>query len=224
MYERYIKRLLDFFLALLTLLILFPLLLILTCVGAVVMRGNPFFVQVRPGKDEKLFRLLKFRSMTNRKSANGELLPDEERLTKYGRLLRLTSADELPELINILIGDMAIVGPRPQLVRDMVFMTPLQRQRHSVRPGLTGLAQVSGRNALRWDKKLKIDLDYIHNISFMGDLKIIWTTARLVLLGEEAEEATDVVEDFGDFLLENGSVSEEEYRQKQAEAKELLRV
>jgi lipopolysaccharide/colanic/teichoic acid biosynthesis glycosyltransferase len=141
MYQKFWKRFLDFSLSLVALVVLSPVLLVLTVVGAVIMRGNPFFTQIRPGKDEKLFRLVKFRSMSNLRDRDGNLLPDEKRLTPYGKFIRATSLDELPELVNILVGDMSIVGPRPQLVRDMVFMTPRQRRRHSVRQGLTGLAQ-----------------------------------------------------------------------------------
>lgn len=151
MYAKFWKRVLDFALSLLALTVLAPVLLVLTVLGAVIMKGNPFFTQIRPGKDEKLFRLIKFRSMTCAKDSSGRLLPDEKRLAAYGRFLRASSLDELPELLNILKGDMSIVGPRPQLVRDMVFMTPEQRKRHTVRQGLTGLAQVSGRNGITWE-------------------------------------------------------------------------
>ena len=158
MYRRFFKRIFDLVLALCGLLVLSPILLILAIIGAIKMGGNPFFVQPRPGKDEKIFNLLKFRTMSNAKDKNGKLLPDEMRLNGYGKFLRSTSLDELPELLNILMGDMAIVGPRPQLVRDMVFMTKEQRQRHSVRQGLTGLAQISGRNGISWEAKLSYDL------------------------------------------------------------------
>ena len=168
MYAEFFKRLIDFMLSLIALIVLSPVLLILIIVGAIAMRGNPFFVQPRPGKkdkngQEKIFKLLKFRTMDNRKDKDGNLLPDEVRLNKYGQVLRSTSFDELPELINILIGDMSIVGPRPQLVRDMVFMTAEQRRRHDVRPGLTGYAQVNGRNNITWEQKFEYDLQYIDN-------------------------------------------------------------
>ena len=148
------------------------------------MKGNPFFTQLRPGKidkktgSEKIFRLIKFRTMTCEKDKNGNLLPDDKRLTKYGKFLRSTSLDELPELINILKGDMAVIGPRPQLVRDMVFMTERQRMRHRVRPGLSGLAQISGRNAINWENKLEYDVEYIQKITFLGDWKIIFFTIK----------------------------------------------
>ena len=180
MYVKCWKRLLDLLLSLGALMALSPILLVLTILGAVKMKGNPFFTQLRPGKDEKIFRMVKFRSMTCETDENGNLLPDEVRLTKYGQLLRSTSLDELPELFNILTGDMSIVGPRPQLIRDMVFMTPEQRKRHSVRPGLTGLAQANGRNAMSWEKKFEYDLEYIRKITFLGDMKIILQTALKV--------------------------------------------
>lgn len=224
MYEHYIKRCLDFFLALVALVALSPLLLVLTLVSAIKLKGNPFFLQIRPGKDERLFKMIKFRSMTNERDKNGELLPDEQRLTPYGHALRATSADELPELVNILLGQMSFVGPRPQLVRDMVFMTPEERRRHTVRPGLTGLAQVSGRNALRWENKLALDLEYTSEISFRTDVKLLLRTARIILFGGEASNETEVTADYGDYLLQQGKITEAEYRQKREQAKELLEV
>lgn len=189
------------------------------------MGGNPFFTQQRPGKDEKIFKLIKFRTMDNRKDKNGNLLPDDVRLNKYGRLLRSTSLDELPELINILKGDMAIVGPRPQLVRDMVFMTDEQRKRHSVRQGLTGLAQVSGRNAIKWEDKLEYDLKYIEKITLFGDIKIILKTVVNVFKRDGiTEEGMATAADLGDYLLSEKRVSREEYDKKQNEARKLLRV
>lgn len=166
LYRQFFKRFYDFVLSLIAIVVLSPLLLILTIVGAIAMRGNPFFTQLRPGKkdkngNEKIFRLIKFRTMSNKKDADGNLLPDAQRLNKYGAFLRKSSLDELGELVNILKGDMSIVGPRPQLVRDMVFMTTEQRMRHSVRPGLTGLAQVSGRNNITWEQKFEYDLQYL---------------------------------------------------------------
>ena len=224
MYAKFFKRVIDFILALLALIFLSWLLLILTFLGAIKMKGNPFFTQPRPGKGEKIFRLIKFRTMTNERDENGKLLPDEQRINAYGRFLRGSSLDELPELINILIGDMAIIGPRPQLVRDMVFMTEDQRRRHTVRPGLSGLAQVSGRNALKWENKLAIDLQYIENISFLTDCKIILTTLKLVLGGAESPTETAVTSDYGDYLLDKGLIDKDLYDRKQQEAKELLGV
>jgi lipopolysaccharide/colanic/teichoic acid biosynthesis glycosyltransferase len=224
MYAKCFKRVIDFTLALGALLVLLLPLLILTVLGAVKMKGNPFFTQPRPGKGERVFRLIKFRTMTNEKGSDGKLLPDEQRITGYGRFLRATSLDELPELLNILIGDMAIIGPRPQLVRDMVFMTPEQRRRHEVRPGLSGLAQISGRNALKWENKLALDLEYIKNISFKEDLRIVLTTLKVVLGRTETTEEIAVTSDFGDYLLEKGLVDPQTYEEKQREAKELLGV
>ncbi len=223
MYAKFFKRIMDFLLSLAALVVLSPVLLVLVFVGAIVMQGNPFFTQIRPGKDEKLFKLIKFRSMTNKKDENGNLLPDEKRLTGYGRFLRSTSLDELPELINILKGDMSIVGPRPQLVRDMVFMSDEQRKRHTVRQGLTGLAQINGRNNMTWEQKLEYDLEYIENITFWGDVKIILKTFKKVFVRDGiSAEGMDTAEDLGDYLLRKGIVDKEDYNNKQASAKELL--
>ena len=231
MYEKCLKRLFDFAAALIALLILLPILLAFLLIGAIVMGGNPIFVQPRPGRKgkdgkEKIFYLLKLRSMSNRRDENGELLPDAERLGRYGNFLRSTSIDELPNLINILIGDMALVGPRPQLVRDMTFMTPDQRRRHDVRPGLTGLAQVNGRNNITWGQKLTYDLMYIDaGITFLGDLKILFRTVGKVLKrSETVREGTASDVDFGDWLLVNGTIDKTQYEEKQAEARKLLGV
>ena len=230
MYSKFFKRLFDFLLSLIAISILSPILVILIIIGAIAMKGNPFFTQLRPGKkdkngNEKIFRLVKFRTMSNAKDKDGNLLPDEVRLNRYGKFLRSTSLDELPELFNILVGHMAIVGPRPQLVRDMVFMTDEQRRRHTVRPGLTGLAQVSGRNNITWEQKFEYDLQYIKKITFVGDVKIIFATALKVLKREDTvREGTASDIDFGDYLLEKGEVEKDYYDNKQEEAKELLRV
>ena len=181
MYAKYIKRILDFVLSLMALIVLSPLLVILIILGAVFMRGNPFFTQARPGKNEKIFKLIKFRTMDNRRDKDGKLLPDDVRLNKYGRILRSTSLDELPELINILIGDMSIVGPRPLLVKYLPRYNEEQRHRHDVRPGLTGYAQAHGRNAVTWEEKFKMDVWYTRNISFITDVKVIIDTIKVVL-------------------------------------------
>lgn len=187
LYERFFKRPLDFMLALTALIILSPVLLILTIVGAAAMKGNPFFVQKRPGRidkktgQEKIFSLIKFRTMSNAKDKEGNLLPDKDRLNGYGRFLRSTSLDELPELVNIIKGDMAIVGPRPLLVEYLSYYTEEERKRHTVRPGLTGLAQVNGRNSGSWEDTFKHDLDYISDISFVRDIKILLLTIGKVL-------------------------------------------
>lgn len=226
MYEKFLKRVLDFTLALVALTVLSPLMLILIVVGSLVMKGNPFFVQPRPGKNERIFNLIKFRSMTQEKDKNGNLLPDKDRLTKYGKFLRVTSLDELPEFINILVGDMSFVGPRPQLVRDMVFMTPEQRRRHSVMPGLTGLAQVNGRNAILWERKFHYDLEYVDSgITFAKDTKIVFKTiVKVFKRADIVREGTVSDVDFGDYLLDKGEVTEEEYNLRQQEAKQLLGV
>jgi sugar transferases involved in lipopolysaccharide synthesis len=181
MYAKYIKRILDFVLSLMALIVLSPLLVILIILGAVFMRGNPFFTQARPGKNEKIFKLIKFRTMDNRKDKDGKLLPDDVRLNKYGRILRSASLDELPELINILIGNMSIVGPRPLLVKYLPRYNEEQRHRHDVRPGLTGYAQAHGRNAVTWEEKFKMDVWYTRNISFITDVKVIIDTVKVVL-------------------------------------------
>lgn len=180
-YEKYIKRLLDFTLSLCALIVLSPILLILTVIGAITMQGNPFFTQERPGKDEKIFKLVKFRTMSNAKDKDGNLLPDDIRLNKYGRILRSTSLDELPELWNILKGDMSIVGPRPLLVEYLPRYNKRQARRHEVRPGLTGYAQVNGRNSISWEDRFELDVHYVDNIYFVGDINIILNTVTAVL-------------------------------------------
>lgn len=180
MYARFWKRLLDFLLALTALLVLSPLLLLLTLAGAVAMRGNPFFAQPRPGRGERIFRLIKFRTMSDRRDASGALLPDGERLNGYGRFLRKTSLDELPELFNILVGQMALVGPRPLLTAYLPLYSEEQHHRHDVRPGLTGYAQVHGRNAVPWEERFRMDVWYTQNITFRLDCRILLDTVRVV--------------------------------------------
>ena len=187
MYEKFFKRFFDLILSLMALTVLFPVLAILTVVGVFAMKGNPFFIQCRPGKKrkngkEKIFRLIKFRTMSNSKDKNGNLLSDDIRLNRYGRFLRSTSLDELPELINILKGDMSVVGPRPLLVSYLPRYTENQRRRHDVRPGLTGYAQVHGRNAISWTERFECDLKYIDQITFIGDMKIILETVKVVFM------------------------------------------
>ena len=203
MYAKFFKRLIDFTLSLIALIVLSPILLILMIVGAIAMGGNPFFTQLRPGKinkktgKEKIFKLVKFRTMSNKKDKDGNLLPDDVRLNKYGRVLRSTSLDELPELLNILKGDMSIVGPRPLLVRYLDRYTPEQRRRHEVRPGFTGLAQISGRNAISWEDKFRYDVTYVDNITFVGDIKIIFGTVKTVLKREGiSSETSATMEEF----------------------------
>lgn len=195
MYAKYFKRLIDFVLSLMALLVLSPVLLILIILGAVKMKGNPFFTQLRPGKDEKIFKLIKFRTMTCETDAQGNPLPDEQRLTRYGQILRSTSLDELPELINILKGDMSIVGPRPLLVQYLPLYNAEQKRRHEVRPGLTGYAQIHGRNAISWEEKFAMDVEYVDNITFLGDVKIILGTVMAVLRRDGISSESNVTMD-----------------------------
>lgn len=231
MYAKYFKRFFDFWFSLMALLLLLPLFLILSVIGSLAMRGNPFFVQPRPGKKgedgkEKIFYLFKFRTMSNKKDREGRLLPDAARLNGYGRLLRSTSLDELPSLLNVLKGDLALVGPRPQLVRDMVFMTARQRRRHEVRPGLTGLAQINGRNNITWEQKFEYDLAYIEKgITARGDIAILLkTVVKVFKRADTVRDGTASDIDLGDWLMREGKIDSGEYREKQQEAKELLGV
>lgn len=184
MYGRFFKRGIDLVLSLSAVIMLSPFLIFLTLIGCIKMKGNPFFTQLRPGKDGKIFRLIKFKSMTEEKDSFGRLLPDEKRLTSYGKFIRKTSLDELPELLNIVKGDMAIVGPRPLLVKYLTLYNETQMRRHEVRPGLTGLAQINGRNATTWEKRFSFDIYYVENLSFLLDLKIIISTIGKVLKKE----------------------------------------
>ena len=202
MYARFFKRFLDFILSLIALLVLSPILLILMIIGAIAMGGNPFFLQPRPGKKgkdgkEKIFKLIKFRTMSNAKDKDGNLLPDDVRLNGYGKFLRSTSLDELPELINILIGNMSIVGPRPLLVRYLDRYTEEQRHRHDVRPGLTGLAQINGRNAISWEEKFELDVKYVNHITFLEDIRIIiGTIAKVVKRDGISSGTSETMEEF----------------------------
>lgn len=231
MYAKFFKRAMDFSLSLVSLLLLSPLILVLTVTGAIAMKGNPFFTQPRPGKKgkdgkERIFRLVKFRTMTNERDHAGELLPDERRLRRYGAWLRSTSLDELPSLVNVLAGDLSLVGPRPFLVRDCVFLTEEERRRHDVRPGLTGLAQINGRNHITWEQKFEYDLQYIDNgITFAGDLRILFrTVGKVVKKSDVVREGTVSDMDYGDWLMLEGKVDRETYEKKQEEARELLKV
>ena len=218
MYAKYFKRIIDLVLAVIALIVLSPILLLLTVVGAIFMKGNPFFLQPRPGKKrkdgkERIFKLIKLRTMSNAKDREGNLLPDDQRLGKYGMWLRSTSLDELPELINIALGSLSICGPRPFLVKDVVFMSEKQRRRHDVRPGLTGLAQINGRNNITWEQKIEYDLQYIDNgITFIGDLKIIFKTFGKVLKrSDTVREGTVSDMDYGDWLMLEGKVDQKTY-------------
>lgn len=213
MIYKYIKRILDIISSLLAIIILSPLLGMLTVIGAFEMKGNPFFTQERPGKDEKIFKLVKFRTMTNAKDKDGNLLSDAERLTKYGKFLRNTSLDELPELFNILKGDMSVIGPRPLLVQYLPYYTEKEKHRHDVRPGLTGLAQVNGRNSLDWEHRFECDVEYVENLSFFSDVKILLKTIQKVIQRSDVAEDTNETE--GNFaeirakqLKENGALND----------------
>lgn len=228
MYEKYIKRIVDIICVLLA-LVMFGWLYVLIAILVKINLGSPIiFKQLRPGKKEKdghekIFCLYKFRTMTDERNEKGMLLEDDKRMTGFGKKLRDMSLDEIPEVWNILKGNMSIVGPRPQLVCDMVFMTNEQRMRHNVTPGLTGLAQINGRNGIEWEDKLNYDLEYIKHISFLNDLKIVIATIISVLKRENINyEGMATAEDFGDYLLRTGKIDQVTYEEKIKEAKELL--
>lgn len=192
MYAKYIKRILDFTLSLIAFILLSPIWLIIAILVKIKLGSPVLFKQKRPGKNEKIFTLYKFRTMTDKKDKNGNLLPDEQRLTKFGKLLRSTSLDELPELINIIKGDMAIVGPRPLLVEYLELYNEEQKHRHDVRPGLTGRAQVNGRNSISWEEKFKDDIKYVKDISFIADIKIVFKTIIKVFKREGISQENSV--------------------------------
>lgn len=216
MYAKFFKRILDFLLSLAALIVLSPVLFVLIVVGSIAMKGNPFFTQLRPGKidkrtgKEKIFRLIKFRTMSNAKDKDGNLLPDDVRLNKYGRFLRSTSLDELPELLNIIKGDMSIVGPRPLAVQYLPYYNENERKRHTVLPGLTGLAQVNGRNCVNWPQRFAYDLQYIDNIGLGLDTKIIYRTAlKVISRSDVSVRATGKVIDFDKYRMEENERRQE---------------
>lgn len=223
-YEAYFKRPLDFICGMLAIVVFWPIYLVVAILVRVKLGSPVLFTQERPGLNERIFRLYKFRTMTDARDENGELMPDEIRLTKFGKMLRNTSLDELPEAINIIKGDMSVIGPRPQLVRDMVFMSDEHRKRHTVRPGLSGLAQVNGRNDIDWEDKLDWDLKYIDKITFFGDVKIIFLTIMKAFIKQEGitEENMATATDYGDYLLSRERINSKEYNEKQKRAKEIL--
>lgn len=224
MYQKFFKRPIDIICALAALTV-FGWLYIIVAILVRINLGSPvIFKQPRPGKNCKIFNLYKFRTMTDEKDENGKLLPDDVRLTKFGKFLRSTSLDELPEAINILNGDMSVVGPRPQLVRDMVFFSEEQMKRQSVTPGLSGLAQISGRNGITWEEKINFDLEYIKKITFWGDVKIIFKTVWKAFVKSDgiSQEGMDTAEDFGDYLLRTGKIDKRDYNEMQIKAKKLL--
>lgn len=222
-YKRFFKRPMDFILALIAIIFLSPVLLIVAVLVRTKLGSPVIFKQKRPGLNEKIFTLLKFRTMTDERDENGELLPDSVRLTKFGKFLRSTSLDELPELFNILKGDMSIVGPRPQLIKDLVFMSTEQRRRQTVTPGLTGWAQVNGRNGVTWEEKLSLDLEYVNNITFCSDWKIIFMTIVKVIKRDGiSTEGMDTAEDLGDYLLRIKKVDLDVYKKRNEQSKQLL--
>lgn len=230
-YEKYVKRSLDIACAAGALCVFSPLYLGIAALVKIKLGSPVLFTQDRPGligKDgkETIFKMYKFRTMTDEKDAEGNLLPDEQRLTSFGKKLRATSLDELPEAINILNGTMSVIGPRPQLVRDMVFMTKEQRKRHTAKPGLSGLAQVNGRNAIEWDDKLNLDLAYSSEVSFEEDLNLVWKTFKKVFLRSDithSDKEIDVTVDYGDEQLSKGIVSIERYNELHQKAKHILK-
>ena len=227
-YEKYVKRLLDIICALLAIIVFCWLYAIIGIIVRTKLGSPVLFKQPRPGlidsksKKERIFNMYKFRTMTDERDENGKLLPDEKRLPRVGRLLRSTSLDELPEAFNILKGDMSVVGPRPQLIRDMVFMNDTQRMRHSAKPGLSGLAQIMGRNAITWEEKINWDLKYIDKVSFINDMKIIALTAKKVFGRKESIKELDVTDDYGDALLKEGKVTQEQYIKLQQCAESII--
>ena len=223
LYEKYFKRMMDVICSLLFLMFFFWVFLLIAILVRIKLGHPVIFKQPRPGKNGEIFEMWKFRTMTDKKDSKGNLLPDSQRLTPFGKKLRSTSLDELPEIWQILIGKMSILGPRPLLVRDMVFMSEEQLQRHKVRPGLSGLAQVMGRNCLDWEEKLMLDVSYVNNISFCQDVKLLLLTCKKVFLKEGiSKPGMHTSEDYGDYLLRNGSIDIRYFSQKQTEAKQLI--
>ena len=223
MYKHFFKRALDILFAIVALLFLFLVYLVLIILVRIKLGGPVLFKQIRPGKNGKLFKLYKFRSMTNKTDENGNLLPDEQRLTKFGKKLRSSSLDELPEILNILKGDMSFIGPRPQLVKDYVFFDEEVMKRQSVRPGLSGLAQVNGRNNISWEKKFEYDLQYVKQVTFLKDCAIFFKTIGKVFKRSDIDKdgfATD--EDYGDYLLRTNKINADYYNQRVSYSKELV--
>jgi len=192
MYKSFFKRLIDIIFSLIGIILLSPLILLISGCLIIINKGNPFFIQSRPGKDEIIFNLIKFKTMTDKQDNNGNLLPDNLRMTKIGTIIRKTSLDEIPQLINVLKGDMSIIGPRPLLVEYLQFYNEEQRKRHSIKPGITGWAQVNGRNAISWDDKFKYDLYYVDRISLALDVRIAMLTIKKVFLSEDINSSSTV--------------------------------
>ena len=189
LYRNFLKRVIDFLISLSAFCILFPVFVLITIMLFIVNKGYPFFVQPRPGRGEKIFRLIKFRTMTNARDVNGDLLPDEKRLTRFGTMIRKTSLDEIPQLINVIKGDMSLVGPRPLLVEYLPLYSPFQKRRHDVRPGITGWAQVNGRNAISWEKKFELDVWYVDHLGITLDFRIMMLTLKKIVKPEGISQA-----------------------------------
>lgn len=224
-YKKYFKRLIDLILSTIALIVLSPIFLLLAILVKINLGSPVIFKQKRPGLNEKIFTLYKFRTMTDKRDEFGQLLPDSMRLTRFGKFLRSTSLDELPELFNIIKGDMSIVGPRPQLVKDMVFMTAEQRKRHSVLPGLTGWAQVNGRNSITWEEKLELDLEYVNKVTFLFDLKIMLMTVIKVIKRDGVNaEGMETAEDLGDYLLRKGDIDKQTYEEGIKKSMQILEL
>lgn len=223
MYYKFGKRTFDIVFSIFALIVLSPLMILLALLVRLKLGSPVIFSQLRPGKDNKLFQIYKFRTMTNQKNSLGQLLSDKERLTSFGAFLRKTSLDELPELINILKGDMSFVGPRPQLVKDMVFFSSEIAVRQTVLPGLTGLAQINGRNNISWEKKFELDLAYVEKVTFFKDISIIFRTVFAVFSAHDINtEGMATAEDYGDYLLRSGQITPEEYKKKLERANEKV--
>ena len=222
-YQLFFKRFFDFILSLIAIIVFLPFMVIIYLLSLIILKGNPIFKQYRPGKNNKIFAVYKFRSMTNKKDKNGDLLPDEKRITTWGKILRKTSLDELPQLFNILKGDMSIIGPRPRMVQECVFLDETQQSRFEVRPGITGWAQVHGRNSITFDKVVMYDKEYVENVTLWMDIKIFFKTIGYVFSRKGVNKEGTVSNEFhGDYLLRTGQINQEYYNEKMAEAKEKI--
>lgn len=222
-YQFFFKRFFDFILSLVAIIVLSPIMLIVYILSFIILRGNPIFKQYRPGRNNKIFAMYKFRSMTNKKDKEGNLLPDKDRITTWGKILRKTSLDELPQLFNILKGDMSIIGPRPRMVQECVFLEESQKSRFKVRPGITGWAQVHGRNLITLDKVVEYDKEYVENLTLWMDIKIFFKTIGYVFCRKGINKEGTVSNEFhGDYLLRTGQIDKEYYDEKIAQAKQMI--
>lgn len=222
-YEAFFKRFFDILISLIAIIVLSPIMLIVYILSLIILKGNPLFKQYRPGKNNKIFKMYKFRSMTNKTDKNGNLLPDKDRITAYGKILRKLSLDELPQLFNILKGDMSIIGPRPRMVEECVFLNETQQARFKVRPGITGWAQVNGRNEITLDKVVQFDEEYVNNVSLFFDIKIFFKTIGYVFKRKGINKQGTVSNEFhGDYLLRTGQIEQVEYDEKISLAKQMI--